>query len=673
MKRSWSVVGMLLLTVAGAPLRAAQQTQVLDEFGSPAADGRPMGWEALGFGAEATITHDANAPGSMKVSYRFTDRNGVIYLLSRCRLRCAPFNFEFTAKGDKGNEVVGLLLREAVSGKVRELPATPLNETGWATRTIDLKLPAGEKLETLAGGGGLRVDGLTVRKGPGTPDQGTLLFSELLMNADVTPAQAAMIDLVCGRWDGLFMGDEEPRVEALVCSLSTDRASLDVSYTVTDSEGRSVGQGSPKAPVQPGQAARIPIKFTPRGKYGFFKVTASVKQGASQRYATARFGVVPTVPDGDGRNAHIEVTPHRMQREPWFDVMLLRTLKRAGAASAQIPLNWNELEPTRGRRNWADLDYWVGLSKQAGLPLSLVAWDPPRWLRDQGTEQLVTAFKAFCSDAKRRAGDQVVAWEVWRRPDNSRFWPPEPQPMGFRQLLQDTGELLRGGRATVVSGGLDKFDRGYVASLLTGGLPADSLGFAAPEARKAFPFLNKADTPSADVFEAVVGYEKWLAETGRTPVPVSVVGGGVRTSPLEESKLGQAVELARCAALARGHGGQFSWQTAIDGDDERDRYGLIRRDLTPKAGLVALAAYAAMTHGGKALGRSKSDPPLYVLQAPSGFLGVGLGQAGSARFSVSGEVKVFDFWGNPLSSNSASTTGPPLYFSGAGLARMVGG
>jgi len=663
-------VGWALLLLLPPAAMAVPQPQVLDDFGQAAWDGRPNGWSALGMGATAKVTHQAGEDGSMKVEYNFASPQGGIYLLTRARLRGEPFNLELTVKGT-GKELLGILVEEAISGTIHELRSSdPLAEAGWVTRAIEPK-QAGLKFATLPGGGGLRMLGLTLRQGPGGSASGSIEVSEIVAACEVTAEQAAMVDIFCGRADGIFAPGEDPKPELMVTAVSGERQDFQVSYTVTDGDGNRVGQGNETAQIGPGRAKRFPVSYSPRGPYGFFKVEATARAGASERHATARFCRVPAVPEGDGRQIGAAWRPD--PAVPWQDVQLLTALRRAGVGAVRVELSWQDTERSRGQRSWQAFDQVLATAKQANMPLLVAVVDPPGWAISAGRTELGTPLAAFVTEAAGRAGDQAMGWELLQEPNNARFWPPEPQPFAYRQLVATVRQSLQAQRpnAVVVNGALRGLEHGFAGSLITGSDdPIDHLGLSTPPPMRAFPFLDE-DRPSVGLAATLADYRQWLKDTGRPYIAPWLIKIGVRTSPIEESKQGQAAELARAALLASAGGGKLFWHTAKDGDDTDDRYGLMRRNLEPKPAVAALAAVASKTYGAKFLGSPASRrDPVFVFSSSGGFIAAGWSDSGTGTLSVTGEVEGFNGWANPTGT-SVSLGNLPGFLVGKGVTALL--
>ncbi|MBI2299842.1 MAG: hypothetical protein HYU66_13020 [Armatimonadetes bacterium] len=586
---------------AGAPVGAIESPQQVESFPRAAADGRPAGWDVVAFGAEATIAHDAGTPHSLKLNYRFTAADGAIYLLRFARLRTKPVGVELTVRGDAGGQVLGILLRDAKDGDVLEYrTATPLRETGWIARTIECKQPAARNtvgngtLDGLKGGGGTALEAVVVRRGPNSPESGVLQLAEIIATCEVEPEQTTMLDIVGDRLDGVYVQGEAPHLEMTVVGVTEGEKTIDLQYTVKDSEGRTAGQGRQPVKVASGNQVRVPVELTSPDRLGQFTVRASAKAGNSERFATQRFCLVPKVPAGRGRRLGVGVVPLLSDTESWFDYIVFQMLQRAGAACARVELRWADVEAQRGQRKWTAFDHLVDCSKRSGLPLLVSACDPPAWVRRGGMGIGQTGFADFLGAAAMRARDQVMGWQVWREPNTTRFWPPKPQPLGYRALLEASAKQLVVGAnpPVVVNGSLRGFEAGYCGALLSGTPATPYLAFTLRVPRYAFPLPANVRPPSAEMNEVGDKERAWARDTGRPPLSLWFTDVGVRTSPVETSQPAQAQELAKCVGQLQGGGSMLFWYRAADGTEETDRFGLIRRDLEPKPALAALAAGA---------------------------------------------------------------------------------
>ncbi len=637
--------------------RAVTVAQVLDDFAT-AADGRPAGWEVVGVGAEATIAHAAGDPAGMRVEYRFTAADGVVFLLRRARLRTPPRRFELTANGHGGNLQLGLLIRDGIDDELFEYRSPlALTDDNWATvevPTVAAAVIDGEvngRVDSLDGGGGARLEGIVVRRAAGGAESGRLELGPIKVICEVEATQQAMIDSVTGRLDGLFVGDEPPAPELLVSSMAFGPATVAVEWKIVDQQGRPCGAGTEQVSVRGERLARVKLAFDPPAEHGHFTLTASATVGGSRRACTDRFCRLPAVAAGEPRLA-IAVEREPGALEAWIDPLLVRAARRTGAGSLVVPAG-------------ADVAHWAALAQAEGLRLIVQlpapVYDPQRPAGSVTTDEVVRQVES----ARAAAGESLYAVALWPYPEQPRGWPPAPRPVAYRELLAALRERLGADGPALISGGLARFETGFVATLLQPApAPLSFLGYTAPWPRLALPLPAGEAAPSTALAAQLAAQRAW-----RGDVPPPWLGPiAVRTSPLEESKAAQAVELARLAALSLGRGGGLSWGALRDGAGESERYGLLRRDFRPKEACAALAASAAMLGGTRLLGRAAlgDEAEGSVLTGPGGFVAVAFG---AGRLELQGETTVTDLWGNP--SEERGLGAEPLYVTGAGVAASI--
>jgi hypothetical protein len=63
------------------------------------------------------------------------------------------------------------------------------------------------------------------------------------------------------------------------------------------------------------------------------------------------------------------------------------------------------------------------------------------------------AWQRFAAAAAKRYADDSVTWEIWNEPDLSIFWPPQPNPDAYAQLVSTTCGAIKAAvpEATVVA------------------------------------------------------------------------------------------------------------------------------------------------------------------------------------------------------------------------------
>jgi hypothetical protein len=667
MRRFWALVGLLAVTAPGV---WAQQVQTIEDFHVGAADGRPLGWDVFGLGASGKAVWLPDKPGAMRCEYKFDAADGRLLLLRRARLRLLPDSLELTVKG-KGEQVAALIRNEVTDDLYEYRATTPL-AAEWSTLKIDLRTPTARtgtaKIDTLPGGAGLSFEGLVLRADAGAAGQ--VEFRDIVANCQAKEDQSVMLDFVVSRPDRLLSAGDATPVQAVVSTVSDSTGKPKVSLTAVDASGKSLAQAEQTVEVRPGQLTRIPLDLPNPLPCGHYTLRGSADDGRSKRAATLRFVVIPAAAEA-GRHLGAEVRPLAGGAPAdWCDAYQLALLKRAGAGWARLELRWADCEPTAGTRDFGLLDRFVRASAAADLPLAVSVVDPPPWMarRDPADgDELVS----FMAEAAGHANGRVMAWEIWRQPNFNRYWPPAPQPYGLRVLLAAIAAKVKAvdPKALVINGGLRGWDPGFAGTLLGGDTSAsDRLGLAAPLPRSPLPAPDTEATASKYLAEALPAVRQWWRDRGRPEIMAWVTNVGARTDPTDESKLPQAVELARCAAMVQGSGGSLTWCRALDGAERIDRYGLFRRDLQPKASVAAFAGAAAAAAGTARLGAARlPGGHAWLLKGPAGFVAVALADADTSLPALDPSIKVQDCWGNPVEAGAAQLGALPLYLTGAAV------
>ena len=163
---------------------------------------------------------------------------------------------------------------------------------------------------------------------------------------------------------------------------------------------------------------------------------------------------LPTLPaSGVGLNLYLYGQSDRVvgQTLGW-----LRDLR---AGWVRLPLYWNEIEPTRGQRDWRAVDQAVTTLNRAGIKVMLNVIHCPAWaaLRPErpGLPRDMNDFADFMREVAGRYRGQVVAYEVWNEPNLEREAGPV-QAGAYVELLKAGYGAIKGAdpAALVVTGGL---------------------------------------------------------------------------------------------------------------------------------------------------------------------------------------------------------------------------
>lgn len=141
---------------------------------------------------------------------------------------------------------------------------------------------------------------------------------------------------------------------------------------------------------------------------------------------------------------------------------------RIGVSTVRTDLDWANIQPTSARTyEWERFDRIVNGARERGLTILPVLAYTPAWARADGCDSHMCPpadhrqFAEFAAEAARRyAGEDVLAWEIWNEPNDSGFWSPAADPEEYATLLQVTSEAIRrvDPSALIVLGGLASLD-----------------------------------------------------------------------------------------------------------------------------------------------------------------------------------------------------------------------
>jgi hypothetical protein len=108
----------------------------------------------------------------------------------------------------------------------------------------------------------------------------------------------------------------------------------------------------------------------------------------------------------------------------------LDAVARTGATWVRVPMDWSQIEATRGQFNWGVVDNLVNSAGARNLRILGLIGFTPVWARVEGLQLLFPSspprrpsdFAAFVTAAVKRYGDRVSAWEIWNEPNLPIFF-----------------------------------------------------------------------------------------------------------------------------------------------------------------------------------------------------------------------------------------------------------
>ncbi len=127
-------------------------------------------------------------------------------------------------------------------------------------------------------------------------------------------------------------------------------------------------------------------------------------------------------------------------------------LSAAGARSVRLPLDWNQVQPTRSAFRWPPYDEAVAAARTAGLEVVLVLGPAARWsvdpalgltpaLQPRSVPKSLTVWQDYARRAATRYGRKADYWQVREQPNGINFrgavWPE------YARLLQAAAQAVR--------------------------------------------------------------------------------------------------------------------------------------------------------------------------------------------------------------------------------------
>lgn len=134
-----------------------------------------------------------------------------------------------------------------------------------------------------------------------------------------------------------------------------------------------------------------------------------------------------------------------------------------GVKIVRFDMYWDRIQPTNSTTfDWAYDDKIVnGIVANGMMPLPIFH-GCPAWARpsaDISVPANMSQFATFCAACVTRYKDRVKYWEVWNEQNARGFWPPDPDPVRYTQMLQavypavkavdPTAYIITGGTASV--------------------------------------------------------------------------------------------------------------------------------------------------------------------------------------------------------------------------------
>ena len=275
-----------------------------------------------------------------------------------------------------------------------------------------------------------------------------------------------------------------------------------------------------------------------------------------------------------------------------------------GVTFVRFDLDWAGIQPTNSTTyNWTYFDKIINAIVAEGMKPLPILHRCPSWA-GTGVPTSMATFGTFCTAAVNRYKDRVKHWEVWNEPNLAGFWPPNPNPVSYTNMLKAAYPAIKGAdpTSTVISAGLAAvpYDtnmpaawsaRDFVTQIYAngGGPFFDALGFHPyayplsvtntddwngwPMMSTSTPNLRGIMTANGDSAKKI-----WMTEFGGPT--------GSDTNAITDTALSTMVSQAHTAAAGFSWAGPLIWYEYWDGGtnpgDQEQNFGLVKNDYTIK-------------------------------------------------------------------------------------------
>ncbi len=168
--------------------------------------------------------------------------------------------------------------------------------------------------------------------------------------------------------------------------------------------------------------------------------------------------------------------PHIKLSDPATMERVFSEMAAAGIGWARIDFAWPDLEPTRGKWEFAGADLAVANARSHGIKLLGILGCAPTWASGgfwftfPPTD--MAAWRNYVSTVCSRYRGVVPAWEIWNEENIHQFWLPWPDANVYVALAAQAAPAIRAAdpAAKVVMGGVAGLDPNYLDACFKAGV-----------------------------------------------------------------------------------------------------------------------------------------------------------------------------------------------------------
>jgi len=298
----------------------------------------------------------------------------------------------------------------------------------------------------------------------------------------------------------------------------------------------------------------------------------------------------------------------------------------AGIRWTRDEISWGRLQPTRGEWRWDQFDHAIDTMRAHGVAtLGLLAYAAP-WATTartpDGKPDVVSlpdlaAWKEYVGAVVERYRDRVHAWQMWNEPNGTGFWHPKPDAKEYARLFLAGAQAAKAADPTcwIAGSAISMMDLAYIRALF------DEGGWEKTDIITIHPYRYPHTPEGADLLGELLHLAELSADYGGVkPIWMTEFGYPAFTGPGGCTDWWSAVMLMRTylVSWASGIVGKVFWYDfRDDGDDpgySEARFGIIRRDWTPKMAYEAFRTMTTSLDGFQPVGRIDLGSDVYLLR-----------------------------------------------------------
>lgn len=449
----------------------------------------------------------------------------------------------------------------------------------------------------------LRLIELALRK-KGEASSGRIGFRSLLIETESEPSKS--VDLIP---KAALAGDGDLKLQITVRSMSANIEGT-LGIVLVDSRGGAFWRtGIPVAFTGCGDH-EVPAMDLNIGGRGFAEVRCALLTDSGLSFSSSTtvgrqpepVPVEPSRPSPFGMGLYLyrySPTP-----EGYADMdAAASAAARAGVVWSREEFGWSRIMPERGRYEWDYYDRMVETASRHGIRIyGLIsywsAWTQPY------TSEGIADYCAYSKALVTRYKDHIKHWEVWNEP-NIFFW-PGPKPV-YSKLLTEAYNAIKEAdpEAQVLGCSTSGIDMPFIQDVIARGGLFDIL--------------------TIHPYRGGLHDESFIRELHNTrdmvqkPVWITEMGWPTEIGGVSERRQASLVSRVYIDSAASGAVGNVSWydfrNDGVDPFYNEYNFGVVRRDLSPKAGYLALAAAI------RRLTPFSNQPATQLPDLPEGILG----------------------------------------------------